>query len=58
MALVWFKRLVEEIEHYPKRYEWYEKVKSLVNNATIWECLKKYVGKNGEIIEKKSSNQY
>lgn len=52
MALVWFKKSVEQFRHFPKKHEWYEQVESLVHNADIWESLKKYIDKNGNIIEK------
>jgi hypothetical protein len=49
--LIWFKKSVEQIRHYPKRQEWYEEVASLVKDTNIWDCLKKYIGKDGRIIE-------
>ena len=52
-ALIWFKKSVELIRQYPKQHEWYEKVESLVNNADIWEHLKRYIDKNGNIIDNK-----
>lgn len=52
-ALIWFKKSVELIRQYPKRLEWYEKVESLVNNADVWEHLKRYIDKKGNIIEHK-----
>ncbi len=50
-ALIWFKKSVEQIRHYPKRQEWYEEVESFVKDANVWDCLKKYIGKDGKIID-------
>ena len=53
-ALVWFKKSVEQIRHYPKRQEWYEKVESFVcksGDRTIWDHLKKFIDEKGNIIK-------
>lgn len=55
-ALVWFKKSVGQIIQFPKKQEWYEKVESFVNNTIVWERLKKYIDKEGKVIEKKRVN--